>query len=316
MKEIKTFIVLFIAVFIAAFSGPVQAQGTFDFTQKPEAISPPDHEFIQPVWSPDGSRIAMAGKNYRGIWLMRADGSEVSHISDGIAAGFKFAWSPDSKEIVCREISYEKRRRVHVITIYNIQTKSHREVARSRSAIMGLPKWSSDMRYILFQTFKGLQQAPSEKSPIFTKRGGTFFNEKSDFVFLDSTLAVAERLTPTSGTYLNAVLSPDHKKIAFELLGGDLYVVNTDGTNLHDLGPGERPCWSPDSQWLCYMITKDDGHAFLGSDIYIAKSDGSEKTNVTASTYQLEMNPNWSPDGTTLVYDEKKSGSIFSLKIK
>nr|NIW79963.1 hypothetical protein [Calditrichia bacterium] len=31
---------------------------------------------------------------------------------------------------------------------------------------------------------------------------------------------------------------------------------------------------------------------------------------------RLEMNPDWSPDGQSIVYDERKTGRIYKLRIE
>ena len=53
-----------------------------------------------------------------------------------------------------------------------------------------------------------------------------------------------------------------------------MFVVNIDGSNLTDLGKGNRPKWSSDSKKIIYMITEDNGHEFTASDIYTINADG------------------------------------------
>jgi Tol biopolymer transport system component len=82
-----------------------------------------------------------------------------------------------------------------------------------------------------------------------------------------------------------------------------MYVMNIDGTGLINLGKGYRPKWSPDNQHLTYIITEDDGHQILSSEIYTIKIDGTEKLNLTNTEDKIEMNPEWSPDGSKIAFD-------------
>ena len=91
--------------------------------------------------------------------------------------------------------------------------------------------------------------------------------------------------------YINISLSPDQSKIVFEVMGGNMYKINVDGSGLTDLGKGNRPKWSPDSKNITYMITDDNGYEIISSDIYLINSDGSEKINLTNSNNSNNSNP-------------------------
>jgi Tol biopolymer transport system component len=114
---------------------------------------------------------------------------------------------------------------------------------------------------------------------------------------------------------LNMAVAPDQSKVAFEKYGGNLHVMNIDGTGLVDLGKGYRPQWSPDSQRLVYMITVDNGHQYLLSDIYTIKIDGTEKIRLTLTDDKLEMNPSWSPNGKKIVFDVLNEGAIYLIEL-
>ena len=115
---------------------------------------------------------------------------------------------------------------------------------------------------------------------------------------------------------INLEISPDGSKLAFEAFGGDMYVMNSDGTGLTDLGVGYRPKWSPDGEYLAYMITEDDGHRFTGSDIYTVRIDGSERNNLTNTNDIIEMNPSWSSDGNQIAFDTYNDGSIYIVQVE
>jgi len=123
-------------------------------------------------------------------------------------------------------------------------------------------------------------------------------------------------LQPVEADILLAVLSPEKSHIAFEVSGAQLYVVNIDGAGLVELGRGERPQWSPDGQWLTYMVTEDDGQRILSSDIYAIKRDGTGRVSLTQTTDRLEMNPAWSPDGRLIACDTRGEGIILLIPVQ
>jgi Tol biopolymer transport system component len=53
------------------------------------------------------------------------------------------------------------------------------------------------------------------------------------------------------------------------------------------------PVWSPDSQWLAFIVLAEGSKA----DLWVAHPDGSEEHNLGDAAY-----PVWSPDSSQLVY--------------
>jgi Tol biopolymer transport system component len=118
-----------------------------------------------------------------------------------------------------------------------------------------------------------------------------------------------------AATLINLAVSPDGAKVAFERMGGDLYVMDADGTDLVDLGPGHRPAWSPDGEWVVYMITQDDGERFTASDLYAVRADATQRTQLTDTPDRFEMSPAWSPDGRTIAFEALNEGRVYLLPV-
>ncbi len=60
--------------------------------------------------------------------------------------------------------------------------------------------------------------------------------------------------------------------------------------------------WSPDGQWIVYSTSSENARAGGNSEIYLMRSDGSGKpVRVTDRPYN-DINPAWSPNGTTIAY--------------
>jgi dipeptidyl aminopeptidase/acylaminoacyl peptidase len=59
------------------------------------------HDSLNPVWSPDGTRIAFDStrSGNREVWVINADGSGLTNVSDDPAQDYEPAWSPDGSQI-------------------------------------------------------------------------------------------------------------------------------------------------------------------------------------------------------------------------
>ncbi len=76
--------------------------------------------------------------------------------------------------------------------------------------------------------------------------------------------------------------------------GGDIYVVDADGSNLTHLTQGMDPAWSPDGSKIAFARwTTPWG-------IYVMNADGGDDTLVFSSS--VARSPVWSPDGTLIAF--------------
>lgn len=310
---------LFTLVMFLNLSNP--AMSGVNVIGKPVKLIGGDGEyFMQPRWSPDGSLIAFTESNYHGIWVMKPNGSDVQQISDEPAAGFGFEWSADSRAIVSRVANYKGRYRYNAIKVFDLEKNAARLLSDYRTMMPALPHWAeADEKVYLFCRGKLEIFESGKKATALQKQ-----NANQMICFLkDDQIAIGNIETKEYHVFdrikdwqiLNLIVSPDQTKIAFEVYGGNMYVMNIDGTDLTDLGEGHRPQWAPDSESLVYMITQDDGHRITASDIYTIKIDGNEKVNLTNTDDRLEMNPSWSPDGNKIIFDMMDEGAIYLVEI-
>jgi Tol biopolymer transport system component len=276
--------------------------------------------FMHPRWSPDGAWIAFTESNYKGLWVMKAGGTGARQITDEAAAGFGFEWAANANALISRVAKYEKKRRYNAVELFDLEKNETRLLTDYRTLMPGLPHWADADQKVYMYNRRKLEIFDSGlKSPALAKTAAEkqiHFLKEDKIAIGDITTGAYKVFEPLKGQQcLNVTPSPDRKKVAFEIMGGNMYVMNADGTGLVDLGKGYRPQWAPDSEYLVYMVTKDDGHQFLESDLYVIRRDGGEKTQLTFTNDKLEMNPSWSADGKKIAFDVMHEGVIYVLEI-
>ena len=94
----------------------------------------------------------------------------------------------------------------------------------------------------------------------------------------------------TGKGYVYPVWSPDSKKIAFNSTSGKLFVYDLTTAQTWDLGKGGKVQWIS-SEKLVYQQNVDSNLTFYGSDLFVAKYDGTEKINLTNTPGDFEMSP-------------------------
>ena len=275
---------------------------------------------VRPLWSTDGRQIAFTSPYYQGLWILDFSSGAIVQISTDPAAGFGFQWSPDSRAIVCRTAMYQGRFRLNQLKIFDLENGREQLIGEARALMPGLPSWDPGQGKILLPGQDRLEIYDSGLPVVSVDKTRP---EKELLVQLGDRIAVGNtengsfRLLDVLGgqSIINLTLSNDGSRAAFELVGGSMYAMNTDGTGIIDLGRGHRPQWGPDAEYLVYMITEDDGYRYLSSDIYTIRVDGSEKTNLSNTRTIMEMNPSWSPDGRFIAFDVMEEGAIYVMEV-
>ena len=304
---------LFLFVFIT-FSMLTSAQSNYQLFIE----GTPEDAVMNATYSPDGLKVAYTKSGYQGIWVLNLQTQTTTQITEEAAAGFGYKWSSDSKSILSRVAKYEDLKRYNAVKVFNIETGESKQLSDYKTMMPYLPEWA-DGDSKVYLPVKGSDEvyvSGIQKSSIITNDLITF-EKNNKITVLDFINNSESNLEPIKDAqYINLSFSPDKLKMVFEVMGGNMFVVNTDGSNLIDLGKGNRPKWSSDSKKIIYMLAEDNGHEFTASDIYTINADGTGRANFTSTDGIIEMSPGFSPDGRSIVFENYNEGSIYLMNIE
>jgi TolB protein len=226
-----------------------------------------------PAVSPDGKQIAFAS-NHDGSWqiyVMHADGSNPTRLTQGPGESGFPAWSPDGSRLA---FTSAQNGSSHIFAMNADGTS----LVQLTTGLLGdlTPSWSPDGARIVFAS------------------GGFGGTLAISFMNADG----SNRLT-TSVVGSEPRWSPDGTKIAFAS-GGGIYIMNADSSDPVQLPAplfSGEPCWSPDGTKLAFSVFASAGNwSGVLSNIYVMNVDGSNPTNLTnhiAGDWTLDLGPSW-----------------------
>lgn len=249
-------------------------------------------------WSPDGSKIAFTGERddpgNNDIYVMDADGSNVTRLTTDPAYEDYPDWSPDGSKI-----TFDSGRAGDYETwIMDADGSNQQKLINGTNSSWGAV-WSPDGTKIAFTSDR------LSDSDIFT---------------MNSDGSNVQRLTIGSNVSYPK-WSPDGTKLTYysDAAGGntDIYVMNADGSNNIRLTTDpiyeNMPAWSPDGAKIIF----DKQHANTNKEIHAMNTDGSGITNLTDTGYTIynsiyAANPWLGQPYTVMTADDGTTYSVIS----
>ncbi|MBQ7690047.1 MAG: PD40 domain-containing protein [Muribaculaceae bacterium] len=265
--------------------GSLLAQQPSSFSE-PRVLAKAEVGLLAPVWSPDGSRIAMTGDNYTGIFVANADGTSLRQVSQAPGAGYRMSWT-GADDITSTPYTMVDNRRMTRVENVNVVSGAISQVAAAE------------------RNFK-----PSR----LARRAGNVMQTMLDDP-LNATRLIASLNAFDGKMVLNPTLSPDGQLIAFQIVGKGLMVCNADGSNLRTLGRASHPSWMPDSRHLMAARIQDNGDVFTSSDIICIDIDTRAEVNITPNSEVIPITLAVSPDGRHVAFDNDADGAIYVIDL-
>jgi Tol biopolymer transport system component/DNA-binding CsgD family transcriptional regulator len=282
------------------------------------------------AWSPDGSRIALnshhpfnfgggdnptvtpaAGDCGSTIYVVNADGSGLTNLSNDPGDDEFNAWSPDGSRIAFTSGADGYQREIYVVNadgsgLTNLSNGPGENSFSNNPGADGTV-WSPDSSRIRFMSVRdgnldlyvvnadgsGLTNL-GHPGPIFggaTSAGGGW---SSDF------------------SLISWGPSPDGSRFAFFSNrdgNEELYVVNADGLGVTRLtnnpGSDHNLLWSPDSSRIAFHSNRDGNE-----EIYVANADGSGETNLSNNPGDDRFGAGaWSPASSRIAFNSTRDGN-------
>jgi Tol biopolymer transport system component/Cdc6-like AAA superfamily ATPase len=197
-------------------------------------------------------------------------------------------WSPDGKRVAFIGSTAFKLAEIFVLT----EASGEFRQLTSGSTSSRQPSW-----------------APNGKGLAFTRLNG----QKSNIFTIDLETSQETRLTNLEKAE-HPSWSPDGRRIVFQTRGGDgstkIALMNADGSDLSYRHDGSDPSWSPGGDLIAFVLRRDDARALC---VFNPKDDSTLKVIEKGDVY----NPEWSPDGTKLLYQvgTDSNARIFQIDI-
>ncbi len=156
----------------------------------------------------------------------------------------------------------------------------------------------------------------SNITPISPDGNFVVYNNDDDQLFMMNLVnGNVEQITTNSNVYAYPQWSPDGSKVAYSTLSGTIMIFDKSNANTYIIGAGENISWSDNSQYIIFNRTIVDNFQLIGSDIYIAKFDGSIIMNLTNTSEHNEISPSFGLNNTIIYSTIDEKGKIISQYI-
>jgi len=296
--------------------------------------------------SPDGSRVAYVvdnndgpGRPYGQVWVMTlTDGKSVRLGGEKEGSGDPI-WSPDSQWLAYRGRVGDKSG-LAIVHPDGTGARLLADVSGTNAPLPGSSTsatWSPDSKRLAFVSAVPGPEGEGGDPVVITRylykpdasEGLTHFNDnrRLHLYVVDVASGRAEQLTTGTHYEHSPDWSPKGDEIVYlsnhdadddEFFNYDVFAIKVSDKSIRRLSATEsneyHPRWSPDGRQIAYQATTrgltDRETTMEDTHVWVMNADGSGRRDVGAGVDNRQGVPQWSPDGSALLFTVQERGSV------
>ncbi|MBN1900608.1 PD40 domain-containing protein [Candidatus Sumerlaeota bacterium] len=233
-------------------------------------------EFIAPRFSPDGLDVICSKANYKGIYLVSSDGSEIRQLSDEFGIGYDVRWSEDGTKLI---IKYQDQTKVIDLTGEEIELSEE-----EMKLLLNEKVYSRDNNIYMKDSQSGEEVSITGGEDSYYSPSMSPDGSKIAYQGLTSGIHIRDVETGEVidlGQGSNFHWLPDGSGLVYNytqddglnMIAGDVYFAYADGSGVFNITNTPdvielNPALSPDGRYVTYEI---DGQVFVADLMQISK---------------------------------------------
>lgn len=261
--------------------------------------------------SPNGQSILFTitnsnideNRNYTDICLMPVTGGPIQRLTNTPENEFEINWRPDGKKITFLSA---KSGDVQLYEM-NADGSSQQQITSIEGGIESY-LYAPDMAHLVIIKRLKLDQTPNDRYPDLPKANARIYDD----------LMYRHWDHWADYSYNHVWIAPYNdgaiKGESIDIMAGERF-----DSPLQPFGGIEQLAWHPNGQQLVYTSKKLNGKAAAfstNSDLYLYDLNTQNTTNLTEGMMGYDMNPSFSPDGQSLIWESMARDGYEADKIR